>query len=1004
VLVVAAAYCGGMQACPVCGHVNPEGQKFCGECAAPLSAAGEGLRQRKTVTVVFCDVVGSTALAESRDPEAIELLLARYFVRMKGLVERHGGTVEKFIGDAVVAVFGVPVVHEDDALRALRAAVEMLAALPDLGVEARIGVNSGEVVTGGDGKLVTGDAVNVAARLQQVAGSGEILVGAETLALARGAVLVEELAPLELKGKAEPVAAYRLLAVGEAPERSHGSRFVGRAEELAVLRTAWGRVVDGGRCELVTVVGEAGVGKSRLVAEFVAGLEARVVSGRCLSYGEGITYFPVVEVIRQLDAAPVDAAVAAPLASLLGESDAATSADEIAWAFRKLLEDEAPLLVVFDDIQWGEETFLDLVEHVALFSAGAPLLLLCLARPELGERRPRWPVALQLEPLPPPDVEALLPATLPAALRERIAHAAGGNPLFVTEMVAMTADAGEDVVVPATLRALLAARLDQLEAAERGVLERGAVEGELFHRGPLQALTGAQVTSQLGSLVRRELIRPDSGLLPGEDAFRFCHLLIRDAAYDALPKKTRAELHERFAGWLEGHGGALVERDEIVGYHLQQAYRYRSELGAPDSETSPIGERAAGFLAAAGHRAAIRGDYHAVANLLERALALGVHDPHERVRLQVELGLGLYEVGRIAESEELLGRTVEVATALGERGLAARALVHISTQRLDADPAVGGEEMVPVAEDAIETFEALGDTLGLAEAGLMLGSALSRAGRFADSIAATERGLAMAQAAGATGIRRLIVDRLAERICDGPLAAYDAIARLEELRAANRDDRVLEAVIARQLSFALAMAGRFDEARAHLDASTPALDEADLTDLTWAHSRWKVSETLLLVGEAAAAEQDLIAVWQHFRDSRGTASSARAMLAAAWLALLCCDQGRWQEAAGYLAYGQEVDCSPPTRGKGYAYLRLAARARVAAQAGEHTEAVELARKGVELAPSFNSLNGEARAWHALAQVQRAAGNEAEADAAVARALELYERKGNIAAAARLREK
>jgi class 3 adenylate cyclase len=523
-----------MAGCVACGVDNEEDARFWKACGAPLAARGGGRRQRKTVTVVFCDLVGSTALGESRDPEALELLLSRYFERMKAIVERHGGTVEKFIGDAVVAVFGVPVAHEDDALRALRAAAEMRAALPELQVEARLGVNTGEIVTNGYGTIVTGDAVNVAARLQQAAGAGEVLLGATTLAPAGGAVEVEELAPLVLKGKAERVAAYRLLAVGRASERLHGISFVGRAQELARLRAAWRRVAEGGRGELVTVIGEPGVGKSRLVVELLAGLEARVVMGRCLSYGEGITYWPAVEVIGQLGALPADRFAAGVLETLLGESGKVTTPEEIAWAFRKLLEQEAPLLVVFDDLQWGEETFLDLVEQVGLLAA-APVLLLCLARPELIDRRPGWSVTLQLEPLDRGEVEQLLPATVPAELRQRIAHAAGGNPLFVTEMVAMAAGGGEEIVVPATLRVLLVARLDQLETTERGVLERGAVEGEVFHRGAVQALAPAeqQVISSLAALVRKALIRPDRPLLAMEEGFRFCHLLIRDAAYDA---------------------------------------------------------------------------------------------------------------------------------------------------------------------------------------------------------------------------------------------------------------------------------------------------------------------------------------------------------------------------------------------------------------------------------------------------------------------------------------
>jgi class 3 adenylate cyclase/tetratricopeptide (TPR) repeat protein len=957
------------------------------------------------VTVVFCDVVGSTALGGSSDAEAVRRLLARYFDRMRSIVERHGGLVEKFIGDAVVAVFGVPVTHEDDALRALRAAFEMRAALPELEIEARLGVNTGEIVTSAHGTLVTGDAVNVAARLQQAAAPGEILVGAPTLGLVRDAATVEPLEPLAVKGKAEPLDAYRLLAVGEPSERSHQSLFVGRSFELELLRAAWAAVLEGGHCELMTVVGEAGVGKSRLAWELIAALDARVVTGRCLSYGEGIGYRPVVEVVRQLGTRPGDAFTASVLETLLGESERATTPDEIAWAFRKLLEQEAPLVVLFDDIQWGDETFLDLVEQAGLLCA-APVLLLCLARPELQERRPAWPVALRLEPLPPSEAEDLLPAGLSQSLREKIARAAGGNPLFLTEMVAMAAGSGEEVAVPATLKALLAARLDQLESAERGVLECGAVEGEVFHRGTVQALGAAEtsVAPRLAALVRRELIRPDRPLFPGDDGFRFCHLLIRDAAYEALPKAARAELHERFAGWLEHHGGELVERDELVGYHLQQAHRYLQELGAAEGETAPLGERAAGFLAAAGRRAAIRGDSHTVANLLEHALELGIPDLRERLQLQVEFGRALYQIARNAQAEELLDRTVEEATERGEQGLAARALVQVSGMRLSSDPAVGALEMIPVAEGAIRTLETLGDALGLADAENFLGEALERAGRGTESIAARERALAHAQAAGATGVQRGIIDHLAFTICGGPMHVDEGIGRLEELLAANRDDLLLEAVIRRELAFALAMAGRAEAALAHLAASTPVLDEVNLRSLTWGPSRWRVSETQQCVGDTTGAEQDLIAVYLHFRDTRGERISSVAMNAAAKLAHLYCDQGRWQEAADYLSYGQEVDRLAPVPGKVYTYERLGARARIAAHAGRHAQAVELAAAAVELAAaagrSFSY--SQTRVWLALAEVQRTAGNPDEADAAVRHALELYDRKGNIAAAARVR--
>ena len=652
--------------CPSCEQDNPEIARFCLNCATPLLDTDRTRETRKTVTILFCDLTGSTVLGETLDPERLRALLAHYFERMQEIVERHGGSVEKFIGDAVMAVFGVPVLHEDDALRAVRAAEEMRDALPELGLQGHIGVMTGEVVTGTAERLATGDAVNVAARLEQAAQPGEVLIGKPTLGLVRDAADVEPIEPLVLKGKAEPVPAYRLLRVHDAPERRHGELFVGRRRELAILQEAWERVRAERRCELVTVTGDAGVGKSRLAAELLASIEATVVRGRCLPYGEGITYWPIVEVLQQLHLLPPDEAAAAAIRSLLREAQTVSSAEEIAWAFRKTLEHasaERPLVVVFDDIQWGEETFLDLIEHVALLSSGASILLLCMARPELSEYRPSWAVTFRLEPLRDEDVDALIPESIPGKLRGRIARAAGGNPLFIEERLAMAGEADGEVVVPPTLQALLAARLDQLETAERSVLERGAIEGEIFHRGAVQALAPdeTQVTPRLAALVRKELIRPDKPLFVGEDGFRFRHLLIRDAAYHALPKATRADLHERFASWLEEHGTGLVELDEILAYHLEQACRYRSELGV--SVDDDLAAAARRHLTAAGLRADLRQDYGAAVSLLLRAAAL-VPPAEVDLALETELAEALIWTGR---SDDALRR----AEAMAERASAA---------------------------------------------------------------------------------------------------------------------------------------------------------------------------------------------------------------------------------------------------------------------------------------------------------------------------------------------
>ncbi|MDX6508276.1 MAG: hypothetical protein QOG81_28, partial [Gaiellaceae bacterium] len=454
-----------MVICARCGSENRDEAHFCDSCAAPLVAAVAQREQRKTVTVVFCDVSGSTALGERLDPESLRRVMARYFESMRDVVERHGGSVEKFIGDAVMAVFGVPVLHEDDALRAVRAASEMREAVTELNEELerdyattlalRIGVNTGEVVIGTEERLATGDAVNVAARLEQAAAPGEIWIGHETLRLVRDAVETEPLPPLALKGKAETLAAFRLVSVrAEAPafERHLDAPMVGRDRQLKLVTDAFGNCVSEQACGLFTILGPAGVGKSRITEEFLGAVDARVVRGRCLSYGEGISYWPVVEVVKQLlgdeperrllELVPNELAAPA-LGALLGSETATTSPDEIAWTVRKLLEataTERPLVVAFDDIHWGEPTFLDLIEHVADLSRNAPILLLCTARPELLDVRPGWSggklnaTTVLLEPLSGPETDELISELLGSAqladdLRAKIREAAEGNPL-----------------------------------------------------------------------------------------------------------------------------------------------------------------------------------------------------------------------------------------------------------------------------------------------------------------------------------------------------------------------------------------------------------------------------------------------------------------------------------------------------------------------------------------------------------------------------------------------
>ena len=579
-----------MTRCSNCGQENPDGFKFCGACGTELTPETEAREVRKTVTVLFCDVTGSTSLGEQLDPETLRRTMGLYFEEMRSAVERHGGTVEKFIGDAVMAVFGIPQAHEDDALRAVRAAEDIRTRTAQLGdklgiaLSFRTGVNTGEVVAGEGETLVTGDAVNVAARLEQAASPGHVLIGATTLVLVRDAVVVEELEPLELKGKREPVAAYRLVSVdpsAEAVARRLDAPLVGRERELARLTGDFEHAVAERACHLFTLLGPAGVGKSRLVTEFIAnaGDAADVLRARCLHYGDDITYWPLVEILIAVEADPE---------SVIGGSPVETQL-----AFRKLLESRAavrPQVVVIEDIQWAEELFLDLIEHVADLSRDSPIFLLCIARQELLELRPGWgggklnATTILLEPLSTGDSELLLDeltegSEIEPDVRRRIVAAADGNPLFLEEMLAMAAeDGGRELVVPPTIQALLQARLDRLDTDERDVIGRGSVEGEVFHRGAVETLateaSRTGVPQHLQTLVRKDVIRPEQPIFGDDDAYRFRHLLIRDAAYDSLPKETRADLHERFAAWLAEHGG-LVELDEIVGYHLEQAHRNR---------------------------------------------------------------------------------------------------------------------------------------------------------------------------------------------------------------------------------------------------------------------------------------------------------------------------------------------------------------------------------------------------------------------------------------------
>jgi class 3 adenylate cyclase/tetratricopeptide (TPR) repeat protein len=992
-----------VRTCASCGHENSDTARFCEECGAALDGAEPtpSREQRKTVTVLFCDVTGSTALGESTDPEALRALLARYFERMKQIVERHGGTVEKFIGDAVMAVFGVPVVHEDDALRAVRAAAEMRDALPELGVQARIGLTTGEVVTGTEERLATGDAVNVAARLEQAAPPGEVLLGRETLALVAQSVEVEALEPLALKGKAEPVPAYRLLAVGEEGPRAGHAAMVGRATELRRLRDAFEQAERNRSCQLFTILGSAGVGKSRLTAEFLEGLDATVIRGRCLSYGDGITYWPLVEALIQLGTRPEDTAAAATITAVLGETGQATTPDEIAWAFRKTIEQAAAtrqLVCVFDDLHWAEPAFLDLVEHVADLSRDAPILLLCMARPELLDRRTGWgggklnATTVLLEPLSPAETEELIGrlGEMDEQLKARIREAAEGNPLFVEEMLAMVRESGgREVIVPPSIQALLAARLDQLDAAERTVLERGAVEGKVFHRGAVEALAPEEprTPERLLALVRKELIRPDSSQIPGDDAFRFRHLLIRDAAYDALPKAVRADLHERFALWLEEYGVDIVELDEILGYHLEQAALYRAELGARDEE---ISGRAADRLRSAGRRAMLRDDFAAAAGLLSRSAQL-LH-AGSRDETMIELAEPLLLAGGW---EELRSLTDELKASPDRRAHAYGLVFEVSLWQA-VDPTLVVPRGSAAADEAEGVFIELGDERGLALVALARFDIEWMQSQSVSGHAAIRAMREHALRSGDPVVLRRALARGYGVLMFGYVPADEALRESEELvqmADASLQTRAASLVVR---GFSLGLQGRFAEGLELMAEERRVLQELG-NRVSYASNAHSMCVIKLFAGDARGAVDDLR---DSVRDLGQLGEQGFRSTSLGYLAIALHAAGEPEEAER--AAFESEDISAPDDYVNFALGRTA-RALVLADRGELTEAEQVARSAVEYAFRTDFPLTRADALAALSRALLASGREDEAEEELRRAVELYRAKGADACLHRLSE-
>ncbi len=733
--------------CSRCGTANDPEARFCGKCGASL-VTRVGVHERRVVTALFADLVRSTTLGESLDPEVVRGMVGRFFELATAEIERFGGTVEKFSGDAVMAVFGIPLAHEDDPERAVRAAIAIRNGVAVIaqdtrerhGVElqARIGIESGEVVVGdpfGGATMATGDAMNVAARLEQAAEPTEIVIGPLCWEQVRGLVEAEPMGELSLRGHDAAVQGWRVQGIAAEVGRPRGlpgleAPLTGRDEELNLLLESARRVEHERKAALFTILGVPGVGKSRLVREATSRLSAdgwSVVKGRCLPYGEGITYWPVAEMLRSLagidsDTSAEDAEaallsispaadVAEPLATALGVRDASqigtTATDrDVAYAFRQLVEHLGATrrqVLIFEDIHWAEPALLDLIEHLVTWTRDAPLLVICPSRPELQDTRPSWGAGrmesarIQLEPLTESESRSMLSAMLtmddlPAALRQRVLDRAEGNPLFVEEVVRLLIEEGTvehrdghwhaaasagDVRVPESIEALIRARLDTLPAKERVVLQAASVVGRVFQRSAVAAISsptnGGGLQDQLDDAVLRDLITQEQSP-DREPTFRFRHILIRDVAYGTLPKARRAELHRDVAAWLRAWAGPRIDEFvEIEAFHLEQAVTLKRELdGRADAVEV---ERAVAALLESGDRAMSREDEQTALGFAERALALDPGPDQKRLEVEWLRVDSLRVMGELGRVEELAIELEHEAERLSRTDIQGRAIL-----------------------------------------------------------------------------------------------------------------------------------------------------------------------------------------------------------------------------------------------------------------------------------------------------------------------------------------
>ncbi len=959
--------------------------------------------ERKLATVLFVDLVASTELVAAADPEVVRRRVTTFFDSVSRCIDVHGGTVEKFAGDAVMAAFGIPISHEDDAERAVRAALGILEKVHDLSLEARIGLESGEVVVDeADSTFATGEAVNVAARLQQAARPGEILMGAAAQRLTFGAIESETAGPLELRGFRQPIEAYRPICVGAGgrPLGSLAAPFVGREAELDLLHNTLERTIRDRRPYVFTIYGEPGVGKSRLVREFLAGAEGvTILSGRALPYGEGVTYWPIAEMVKSAagitDDDPLEVAREKlieccgdeAIAELLGLASGVLEAvegergqPEIAWAAREFVDELAdvqPLLLVFEDIHWAEEPLLELIDHLAQWVRERALLIVCLARPELLDVRPGWgggrirSTAIELEPLPRTDSERLADALLedaelPATVRAHLLDKTEGNPLYVEETVRMVLESGDGVFdrIPDTLQALIAARIDRLPQSQKTLLQRASVIGRVFWAGALMHLSpefGEELEDSLDDLLMRDLLTRESRTtITGEEPYRFKHVLIREVAYAALSKSSRADLHMKFAEWLRER--ADKELLEIRAYHLDQACLLLGELdGRPPKE---LAQTAAQVLEAAGKRALSREAPGSARKLLLRSVEL----------------------------ESTLERRYNAARAawkLGDLGVLATEMRSVADDAAGVNPRIQGRALTALAETTLSREGDVQAATVLAEEALTVLDADDHDGRFGaldtrsgvawfeGRITVAEEFESMALDAARAGGRKDLESKAARE-----LAAIH-LARLDLEQAAPLIERALELaeesgnIVAR--AQAAQVKGDFHGMRDEYDEAEEWLTKA-LELVTEAGSQRGIALTSKSLGRLAWRRGEPARAEKFLRDSirllapmqeRGVLCESQRLLAQLLLA-----EGRVDEAEKHALAARETVSAEDVSSRATTRVALA---QVRAAQDRDAEAERLFREAVDIAAAAEHCRVGVDVFPAYAEFLRARGREDEAD-------------------------